>query len=162
MNGRSRSVPQRSAAQRARSITSGDGPNPDQPATGSNRAVGQRRVGRSDRHHPAADAPAVQRHAHLRARRDAVGQRRRHEVVELLVQPGDVGHDAGDTDVVGAEHGSCNFVDADEVSGDFVDADDLSGDFVARRHQTPTARMKSSSRLTCSQVNSGSARPKCP
>ena len=40
-------------------------------------------------------------------------------------------------------------------------ADDPTDD-KASAAQTPTARMKSSRRLTCSQVNSGRLRPKCP
>ena len=77
----------------------------DQPAVGTARAdLGDRlepvdvdgAVGRVELDDPAADAPAVQRHAHVRPEAHVQDERLGDDVVELLVEPGDVGQDPGD------------------------------------------------------------------
>ena len=95
-NGRSRPAAQRTDAQRARSTSSGAGPSELTFESGRIRSIFEGQIGRIELDDPAADAPSVQRHAHLRADSDAVGELVRDEVVELLVQPGDVGNDPGD------------------------------------------------------------------
>ena len=95
-----------------------------------------RPVRRTERDDPAADAAAVQRDSNHRADGDAGAQRFGDEVVELLVEPGDVGNDSSDE--------QRRRVHCPATLEDY----------------RPTALLKSSSRLTASQVNSGSARPK--
>ena len=139
-NGRSRPAPQRDRRPPASSISSGAGPTRlTMRRSARSRSTVDGAVGGSSGDHPAADPPAVQRHPHHATRRRTSTRSVGDEVVELLVEPGDVGQDPGD------ERGS---------------RADRPGD--AERLRRRRRALKSSSRLTCSHVNSGSARPKWP
>ncbi len=74
----------------------------------------------------------MQRHTDQTADPHLIDEVLWHEVVELFVEPRDIGYHPSDRD----------------------------GRIDARQGQAPTARMKSSRRLNCSQVNSGRLRPK--
>ena len=87
---------------------------------------------RAERHDPTAHSPAVQWHSHAIADHDTLQQRVGDEVVELLVESGDIGNDP--------RHQTLRT----EV----------------REGHAPTAAMNCSRRLRCSQVNSGRLRPK--
>ena len=91
-NGRSRPAAQRIDAHSARSTSAGSGPIDETASTGCSRDGSTSTVG-VDCRHPAAHAPAVQRHADDRADRYRSQQLLRERVVELLVEPGDVGQD---------------------------------------------------------------------
>ena len=119
-------------------MISGDGPMPDHLASGNQPVEGDGSVGRAERDDPAADPATVQRDADHRADCHTGAQRLGDEVVELFVEPGDVGDDPGDQQ---RRRVHCPATLEDH---------------------RPTALLKSSSRLTASQVNSGSARPKWP
>ena len=94
-NGRSRPAAQRRLAQRARSSISGGGPTELTLAIGRSRSALTSSSGSRAMTHP-PDAPAVERDPHQRADGDGGRHLGWYGVVEVLVEPGDVGEDPGD------------------------------------------------------------------
>ena len=113
----------------------------DGPAAGDlgQRLAASSALGRldADGDDPPADPATVQLDPHHVADPHLVAHRVGDEVVELLVDAGDVGQDPDDQRRLGRPAGG-------------------------RRLQSPSADFRSPTRLVCSQVKSGSARPKWP